>query len=135
MCHQASVDCNVSRRILMKKSKTSSENLVAILPDELFQRLVSQLNDNLEEIKHFAGEYPDEDTQYVLDAGQKLLTQIKAKAVITPDPWEALAEAEMVLSDWETAKRKGYIANAKKLVFAVMDKYRLRENTVDKKVR
>jgi len=108
---------------------------VAILPDELFQRLVSQLNDNLEEIKHFAGEYPDEDTQYVLDAGQKLLTQIKAKAVITPDPWEALAEAEMVLSDWETAKRKGYIANAKKLVFAVMDKYRLRENTVDKKVR
>ena len=37
------------------------------------------------------------------------------------DPWAALAMAEMALADIEASKRKGYLAQAKEMVFAAME--------------
>lgn len=105
----------------MESSKSESVDKVAILPENLLHEIIHQLEVAQEEMTYMAGDYPGEDTSYALANGARLLTSLKAEAVITPDPWEALASAEQVLADWETAKRKGYIAEAKKQVFAAMD--------------
>ncbi len=108
---------------------------VAILPKELLANVITQLTDNHSEIKYFAGEFPNEDTLSILEEGQKLITSLKTRAIIIPDPWEALVSAEMVLADWEAAKRKGYIAGAKKKVYTVMDQFRLHKKADGKEGR
>lgn len=105
----------------MESSKSESADKVAILSENLLHEIIHQLEVTQEEMTYMAGDYPGEDTSYALENGVRLLTSLKAEVVITPDPWEALASAEQVLSDWETAKRKGYIADAKKRVFTLMD--------------
>ena len=105
----------------MESDQEKSADNVAVLPHELLLGIISQLNEASEEIWCFAGKYPDEDARRVLNNIESMLTKIEVEAVITPNPWEALATAEMALADWETAKRKGYVVNAKQQVFAVMD--------------
>ena len=105
----------------MGKRETNSDNEVVVLSQNLLVSLSTQICEMQKEIEYLAGEYPNEDTLAVMGAGQKLLTKLKTETVITPNPWEALATAEIALADWETAKRKGYVANAKRQVFSVMD--------------
>ncbi|MDX2186610.1 MAG: hypothetical protein SFV32_06740 [Opitutaceae bacterium] len=56
----------------------------------------------------------------------------------TPDPEyieqleKAVLEAECVIADWETAKRKGYITKAKRVVFQAADAVRRKRKIVDK---
>ena len=112
----------------MGTKEDGSENLVAVFPQNLLKSLSEQILEMQREIVYLAGEYPNEDTLAILESGQKLLTKLKTDTVITPDPWEALVTTEMVLADWETAKRKGYVANAKRQVFTVMDAKRTSES-------
>ena len=105
----------------MTTKEKASENRVAVCSVNLLASLSQQIGEMQEEIEYLAGEYPNEDTQAILAMGQKLITRLKTETVITPDPWEALASAEMALADWEVAKRKGYLARAKRQVYAVMD--------------
>ena len=56
-----------------KTSKKASEK-VAVLPHELLPGVINQLNEASEEIWRFAGEYPDQDTQCVVDSIQTWLT-------------------------------------------------------------
>ncbi len=105
----------------MSNNTESSPDKVAILPHQLLQGIIEQLCETRDEIWCFAGKEPDEDAARVLANIETRLTQIKTNAIITPDPWEALAAAEMALADLEVAKQKGYTVRAKKLVFAVMD--------------
>ena len=111
----------------MENDKEKPTDNVAVLPYKMLLGIISQLNEASEEIWCFAGKYPDEDAQRVLNNIEAMLTKIEVEAVITPNPWEALASAEMVLVDWETTKRKGYVANAKRQVFAAMDAKRTSE--------
>ena len=105
----------------MNNNAETPQNKVAILPHQLLLDIIEQLCETREEIWCFAGQEPDEDATRVLANIETKLTQIKTSAIITPDPWEALAAAEMALSDLEVAKQKSYICRAKKLVYAVLD--------------
>ena len=105
----------------MDNNAESSPDKVAILPQQLLFDIIEQLCKTRDEIWCFAGKEPDEDAARVLANIETRLTRIKSIAIITPDPWEALAAAEMALADWEVAKQKGYVTRARKLVFAVMD--------------
>ena len=87
----------------------------------MLQGIIEQLCEAREEIWCFAGKEPDEDAARVLANIESRLTQIKTSTINSPDPWEALAAAEMALSDLKVAKQKGYISRARKLVFAAMD--------------
>jgi hypothetical protein len=40
------------------------------------------------------------------------------------DPWPALASAESAISDWDAALRKGYVADARRKIYGVMDALR-----------
>ncbi len=46
------------------------------------------------------------------------------------DPWAALAMAEMALADIEASKRKGYLKQAKEMVYAAMDAKRKSEPNI-----
>ncbi len=40
------------------------------------------------------------------------------------DPWPALASAESAISDWDVAVRKGYVTEARRKIYGVMDALR-----------
>ena len=40
------------------------------------------------------------------------------------DPWPALASAESAISDWDAALQKGYVTEARRKIYGVMDALR-----------
>ena len=111
----------------MEKATQSDTEKVAILPSKLLQGVVAQLQEAREQISCFAGSELDKETQTVLSDIDTMLTKIQIRTVITLDPWEALTMAELALADLEASERKGYLTQAKKMVFAAMEAKR---NTV-----
>ena len=87
-----------------------------------------------EEIGQWRQHQSDDDTKAVLDDlnGACLDLEALRSFLQLAEPWQALAEAESALADFEAAQRKGLVPGAKARVFSAMDacrQYQRRSDT------